>query len=37
MQDPDRARALFPEFFGLSFEDAIREFQARLTESPENK
>jgi hypothetical protein len=34
MQDPDRARALFPEFFGLSFEDAIREFR---TESFENK
>src|ERR1035437_3445154 len=32
MQDPDRARALFPEFFGISFDDAVQEFQARVRE-----
>jgi hypothetical protein len=28
MQDPDQARALFPEFFGMSFDNAVSEFQA---------
>jgi hypothetical protein len=32
MQDPDQARALFPEFFGKSFDDAVREFEARVRE-----
>jgi hypothetical protein len=32
MQDPDRARALFPEFFDISFDDAVQEFQARVRE-----
>jgi hypothetical protein len=32
MQEPDQARALFPEFFGMSFDGAILEFQARLRE-----
>jgi hypothetical protein len=30
MQDPDQARALFPEFFGVSFDAALLEFQSRL-------
>ena len=30
MQDPDQARAVFPEFFGVTFDGAIREFQASL-------
>jgi hypothetical protein len=33
MQDPDQARALFPEFFGVSFDGAIQEFQARVREN----
>lgn len=32
MQDPDQARAVFPELFGLSFDAAIQEFQAKLKE-----
>jgi len=32
MQDPDGARALFPEFFGISFDAAILEFQAQVIE-----
>jgi hypothetical protein len=32
MQDPDQARAVFPEYFGKSFDEAIREFQARVRE-----
>ena len=34
MQDPDQARPLFPESFGLSFDDAVREFQARVRSQP---
>jgi hypothetical protein len=34
MQDPDQARALFPESFGLSFDDAVREFQTRVRSQP---
>jgi hypothetical protein len=30
MQDPDQARAIFPEFFGMSFDNAVQEFQARV-------
>ena len=30
MQDPDQARAVFPEFFNVSFDSAVLEFQARL-------
>jgi hypothetical protein len=30
MQEPDQARALFPEFFGLSFDAAVEEFQASV-------
>jgi hypothetical protein len=30
MEDPDQARALFPEFFKISFEGAVSEFQAKL-------
>jgi hypothetical protein len=30
MQDPDQARALFPECLGISFDDALRQFQAGL-------
>jgi hypothetical protein len=33
MQDPDRARGLFPEYFGITFDDAVREFEARVKES----
>jgi hypothetical protein len=33
MQEPDRARVVFPESFGISFDDAIQEFQARVRES----
>jgi hypothetical protein len=33
MQNPDQARAVFPEYFKISFDDALREFQARLRES----
>lgn len=32
MQEPDQARALFPENFGISFDAAVQEFQARLRE-----
>jgi hypothetical protein len=32
MQEPDRARGLFPEIFGISFDDAIQEFQIRVRE-----
>jgi hypothetical protein len=32
MQDPDQARELFPEFFKISFDDAVKEFQARVRE-----
>jgi hypothetical protein len=32
MQDPDEARALFPEFFKISFDDAVKEFQAKVRE-----
>jgi hypothetical protein len=32
MQDPDQARALFPEFFKISFDGAVSEFQARVRE-----
>ncbi len=34
MQEPDQAQALFPEFFGLSFDAAIRQFQAIVREQP---
>lgn len=30
MQDPDSARALFPEFFGVPFAAAVLEFQAKV-------
>jgi hypothetical protein len=30
MQDPDDARGLFPEYFGISFDDAVQEFEARV-------
>jgi hypothetical protein len=30
MQDPDRARAMFPEYFKILFDDAVREFQATV-------
>jgi hypothetical protein len=30
MENPDRARELFPEFFAVSFDDAVREFQAKV-------
>jgi hypothetical protein len=30
MQTPDRARDLFPEYFGISFDDALREFQVAM-------
>jgi hypothetical protein len=30
MQEPDQAKALFPEFFGISFNDAVREFETRV-------
>jgi hypothetical protein len=33
MQDPDQARALFPDNFGISFDDAIREFEARVRQN----
>ena len=33
MQDPDGARALFPEFFGVSFDTAVSEFQHRLRQT----
>jgi hypothetical protein len=32
MQDPDQARALFPEFFRITFDNAVREFQFRVRE-----
>jgi hypothetical protein len=32
MQDPDQARIVFPEFFGMSFDEAVREFQGRVRE-----
>lgn len=32
MAEPDQARALFPEFFKISFDAAIAEFQGRLRE-----
>jgi hypothetical protein len=32
MQDPDQARALFPEFFGMPFDNAVQEFQAKVRE-----
>jgi hypothetical protein len=32
MQDPDRARAVFPEYFGISFDNALQEFQANVRE-----
>jgi hypothetical protein len=32
MQDPDQARAVFPELFGISFDNAVQEFQAKLRE-----
>jgi hypothetical protein len=34
MQDPDQARALFPEFFGGSFDGAVLEFQAATRRQP---
>jgi hypothetical protein len=34
MQDPDGARALFPECFGTSFDNAILEFQTQLRKAP---
>jgi hypothetical protein len=33
MQDPDGARALFPEFFRTTFDDAILEFQSSVRSS----
>ena len=30
MQDPDQARTVFPEFFKISFDDAIEEFQTAV-------
>jgi hypothetical protein len=30
MQDPEQARTLFPEFFGVSFDGAVRDFQGRV-------
>ncbi|HTB13549.1 MAG TPA: hypothetical protein VK752_18345 [Bryobacteraceae bacterium] len=33
MQNPDDARAVFPEFFGVSFDGAVGEFQSKLRES----
>ena len=33
MQEPDQARLLFPEYFKISFDDAIREFQATMTKA----
>jgi hypothetical protein len=30
MQDPDEARSLFPELFGVSFDKAVTEFERRL-------
>jgi hypothetical protein len=30
MQDPDQARVVFPEFFAMSFDDAVSAFQARM-------
>jgi hypothetical protein len=30
MQEPDQARTLFPEYFGISFDAAVGEFQARV-------
>lgn len=32
MQDPDQARAAFPEYFGISFDNAVLEFQGRMRE-----
>ena len=32
MQDPDQARAVFPELFGVSFDNAVLEFQSKLRE-----
>jgi hypothetical protein len=37
MQDPDRARTLFPEYFGRSFDDAVGEFQTAIRTSPGTK
>lgn len=34
MQEPDQARALFPECLGISFDDALRVFQSQLREQP---
>jgi hypothetical protein len=28
MQNPDQARAVFPEYFNVSFDGAVREFRA---------
>jgi hypothetical protein len=33
MQNPDDARAVFPEFFGIPFDGAVAEFQSKLRES----
>lgn len=30
MQEPDQAQGVFPEYFGVSFDDALRLFQAQL-------
>jgi hypothetical protein len=30
MQDPDQARAIFPEYFGVPFDVAVLEFQSKL-------
>jgi hypothetical protein len=30
MQDPDQARTVFPEYFGVSFDGAISDFQAKV-------
>ena len=30
MQDPDHSKSLFPEYFGISFDDAILEFHTQL-------
>ncbi len=34
MQEPDRARDLFPEYFRITFDAAIQEFQARVRQAP---
>jgi len=34
MQEPDSAKSLFPEYFGISFDGAIQQFQTQLRTQP---